>query len=406
MQVRLDLLLARETFPDVFVTTLTFYLQHRFGWQGHITWCQEQSTSIGLLVHPKVNLIFPLMCETSDLRALGAEYAYNSKFILRNLQKAYVHFSVSRPLRRLFSIAWVDISPWPEAISNWCILPGNHSIRVVDIGQDECIVLRKTGFNPVLLENLVRIRQDFPEIPGPRLLESNLEQGWYREQRVNGLPLNRISDPVTVQSGINAARLAMSRIYLRTLLSEPIDKWLELKLQNITAAVARLPLIYEAEIRRTILNLAQALAIRLQLQVFEKNVINIPTALTHGDFQFANILVPALPEDGPVYLIDWEYAGRRCIWYDAMVFELQSRFPKGLSQRVVAWLQDHQRQQLSLEWCGEAAMGWNSLTCLIVFLLEDLNVRLMDTMIPGLLQQEFGFLLFIEELIALEGMSL
>lgn len=403
VQVRLDLLLAREPFVEVFSATLAGFLRQRFGWQGHIAWGRKPSNSTGLLVNAKLNLIFPARCATASLRALGAEYAYHPHFVRRVLQRAYVHHAVSRPLRRLFSSAWVDISPWPEAVSHWCILPGNHSIRIVDMVQDECIVLRKTGFNPALLDNVVRMRQSFPDLPGPRLLEANLEQGWYREQRIAGLPLNRLADPAMVQRSFDAARQALVGLYQRTLLTEPVSEWLDDRLQRITAAVAALPAIYGAEIRERILGLTQGLANRLRQQSTSASRMALPTGFTHGDFQPANILVPALPEDGPVYLIDWEYGGRRCVWYDALVFELRSRFPIGLSGRIAAWKQDTQQQQASLAWCGEVASGWNAASCISTFLLEDLLLRLIDTTIPGLLRQETGFLSFIEELSRLEG---
>lgn len=402
MKVRLDLLLAREPFSEVFAATLAEFLRQRFGWQGQVGWGQKPSTSTGLLVNAKLNLIFPALCDTASLRALASEYAYHPHFVRRAMQRTYVYHAVSRPLRPLFSSAWVDISPWPEAVSHWCILPGNHSIRIVDMVQDECVVLRKTGFNPALLDNVVRMRQDFPELPGPRLLEANLEQGWYREQRISGLPLNRLADADRVQHSLDAARQALFGLYSRTLLAEPVSEWLDDRLQRITAAVEELPAIYGAGIRERILGLAQRLANQLRQHFTSADRMAVPTALTHGDFQSANILVPALLEDGPVYLIDWEHGGRRCVWYDALVFELRSRFPSGLSGRIAAWQQGTQ-QQASLAWCGEAVADWRAATCISTFLLEDLLLRLMDTTIPGLLQPEAGFLCFIDELSRLEG---
>lgn len=396
--MRLDLLLAREPFSEVFATTLAAFLRQRFGWQGHVGWTRKPSNSKGLLVNAKLNLIFPALFDATSLRALGAEYAFHPHFVRRVLQRAYVQHAVSRPLRRLFSSAWVDISPWPEAVSHWCILPGNHSIRVVDRVQDECIVLRKTGFNPALLDNVVRLRLDFPELPGPRLLEANSEQGWYREQRIVGLPLNRLADPDMVKCSLDAARQAMVGLYQRTLLMEPSPEWLDERLQRITAAVAELPAIYGVEIRERIRDLALGLANRLRQQFTSASRMAVPTVLTHGDFQPANILVPTLPEDGLVYLIDWEHGGRRCVWYDALVFELRSRFPAGLSGRIAAWKQDTQKQQASLSWCGDLAAGWNAKSLISTFLLEDLLFRLIDTTIPGLLLKETGFLCFIDEL--------
>ena len=60
----------------------------------------------------------------------------------------------------------------------------------------------------------------------------------------------------------------------------------------------------------------------------------VDTAQSHGDFQPANILIPTVSDQRNVYLIDWEYTDKRCRWYDAMVFVLNSRSPIGLAGRV------------------------------------------------------------------------
>lgn len=400
--MRLDLLLEREPFADFFSATLANFLKQHYGWQGDIVWKQKPENYRGMLVNAKLNLIFPAQCDTVSLRGLGAEYAHHPQFMRRILQQAYVHYALSRPLRRAFSSAWVDVLPWPEALSNWCILPGNHAIRIIDLVHNECIVLRKSHFNPALLENVTRMRKNFPELPGPRLLEDRSQLGWYREERVTGLPLNRLADPDTALQSLNAARQAMAGLYRLTLIMEPFSEWLDDRLQRITAAVAELPTVYGLEIRAKILNLAHKMSNWLRHHMQIESRMALPTALTHGDFQPANVLVPAMRKDGLVYLIDWEYTDRRCVWYDSLVFDLRSRFPMGLAKRVVEWLKDSSQQQASLAWCGDAAVGWKAENCIRIFLLEDLLLRLTDAKIPELQQQQSGFLCFLNEMRRLE----
>lgn len=396
--MRLDLLLAREPFSDIFVDTLAEYLKNRLGWRGLITWRMGRTRAADLLVNDKLNLIFPAASSTATLRGLAAEYAFHPHPMRHFLQRGYVYYAVARSLRRLFACASITLTPRLDVASSWCILPGNHSIRIVDFASNQCIVLRKRGFNPALLEAIVWMHRDFPELPSPRLLEANLEEGWYREQRVVGLPLNRVTNSGKAHESLKIARQAMASLYQKTLQAIPLVAWVEERLHSISGAVASLPEIYEAEIREQIIDLSRNLANGLQQQLPTIGWITVPTVLTHGDFQPANILVPVGPAEEGVYLIDWEYVGRRCIWYDALVFELKSRSPRGLSVRVTEWLQDTERQWGSLKWCGEASPSWSSGSRIDAFLLDEVLVRLVNTMIPGLRQKDIGLLDFIDEL--------
>ena len=127
---------------------------------------------------------------------------------------------------------------------------------------------------------------------------------------------------------------------------------------------------------------------------------SVETVQSHGDFQPANILVPTDTDQRAVYLIDWEYTARRCRWYDALVFGLRSRSPKGLAARISDWLFDHEQAFQSISWSGLKRPGFIPDFVLASFLMEDLLFRLDDTNVPGLLQPNVGFLTFVDELSA------
>lgn len=401
--MRLDLLLAREPFPDLFAATLGDYLRHRFGWQGYIDWHVGRGGRDRLLVNAKLNLIFPPSCPTDTLRGLAAEYAYHSNPVRRMLQGGYVRHAVTRLLRSPLACARIDIDPWPAALSDWCILAGNHSIRIVDMARDECVVLRKRGFREEFLDAVIALRREYPDLPGPRLLEWNAAEGWYAEERIAGLPLNRVANPDCAGRALVAARKALASLYQRTAQNVPVCDWLDDRLQRIAGATDGLPPIYGADVRGLVLDAAAMLANTLRQRLWDRGVTVLPTAVTHGDFQPANILVPYREADGPVYLIDWEYSDRRCRWYDALVFELRSRFPAGLAGRVVDWIRDDARMAETLAWCDiDDAGQWGGTALAASFLLDDLLLRLWDTSIPGLRQENGGFLGFLDELALLK----
>ncbi len=400
--MRLDMLLEREHFAEVFSTTLSSYLRNRFDWKGGVAWGKSCDSACKLLVNPKLNLIFPAGFDTDALRGLSAEYSYHPNWLRRFFQRAYVHFTVSRTLRRIFSSACINISHWPEEVSDWCILPGNHSIRIVDMFHNECVVLRKVGFNPQLMNSLIRLRQEFPDLPGPRLLEANLQQGWYREQRISGLPLNRIYDADDMTKTLRAARSAMTGLYRRTLRHEPVSVWLDDRLHQIVTLASRLPSIYSRELRVAVVDCARSLVKQMHLQFSDTVGSSVLTAQTHGDFQPANIFMPSSESSEALYLIDWEYSGRRCVWYDALVFDLRSRFPAGLCCRIQDWLHNDAQQYETLAWCAGAAAGWSAESYIGAFLIDDLLLRLTDTTIPGLRKPDPGFLSFLNEISGLK----
>ena len=55
----------------------------------------------------------------------------------------------------------------------------------------------------------------------------------------------------------------------------------------------------------------------------------IPTCISHGDFQTGNIW---MDETGKTWLYDWETAGRRSVWYDSAVLCYSLRRPYGWSE--------------------------------------------------------------------------
>lgn len=399
--MRLDMLLAREYFPEVFSCSLSAYLRFKFRWNGEIIWSRTCDYPNSFLVNAKLNLVFPIGIDAKILQGLAAEYSYHPNWLRRLLQRFYIYCSLSRAFRRVFSSAYINAA-WPSDASGWCIIPGNHSIRIVDIVGDECIVISKVGFNPQFLNSLIRLRQDFPELPGPRLYEANLQEGWYREQKISGLPLNRIDDTDSVAKTLRTAQTAMAGLYRKTLLRQTVSDWLDEKLQQVVTLASSLPSVYSIELQEAVVDCARSLVKLIHLNFSDTVGASVLTAQTHGDFQPANILMPVGESSEAVYLIDWEYSARRCVWYDALVFDLRSRFPAGLCARIEDWLDNNAQQHETLAWCAGEEAGWRPESYIGAFLIDDLLLRLTDTTIPGLRKPDAGFLSFLNEISGLK----
>ena len=168
---------------------------------------------------------------------------------MRHLQWVYVRYTVTRPLRRLFSPSIVVIDPLPSACNNWCILPGNNAIRIIDLKNDECVVLQKDGFDQRYMRDLLQLRHKFPDLPGPKLLRSDIDEGWYAEERIRGLPLNRLDDYHRIQSVQNSAQQSMQSLYDDTSVELDSMKWIQTIFQKISVGVDRLPDVYSDSVR-------------------------------------------------------------------------------------------------------------------------------------------------------------
>ena len=402
--MRLDLLLDREPFAEVFSRTFSTYLTNYFNWSGKIFWQRSKPLVQNyFLVNKKLNLIYPQTLNTKTLRLLAYEYTYHPNFIRRMAQRLYVHFAVSMPLRKLLSSNYVLIHPFPKKCNNICILPGNNSIRIIDIENNECIVLQKDGFNKNYMRNLIRLRQQYPKLPGPRLFRSDISVGWYAEERVQGLPLNRLDDDLQITSAINSARQSMLHLYNQTSSQVDFSIWRRSITRKIYAAVDNLPEVYSLSLRKQVKSFVKKLIMHLAEPHKEEKLIDI--VQSHGDFQPANILIPTVYDQRSVYLIDWEYTQKRCRYYDAMVFELRSRSPIGLANRISQWLSDENLAYQSIKWCGLDQTESFDRYVIATFLLEDLLFRLVDTKIPELRKPNKGFLSFIDELLSLKLVS-
>jgi len=397
--MRLDLLLDREPFAEVFSRTFSAYLTNRFNWSGEIRWERSKpSLQNYFLVNTKLNLIYPQTLNTNTLRLLASEYAYHPNWFRRIAQRLYVRYAVSTRLRRLFSSYYVSIHPFPKKWTNLCILPGNNSIRIIDIENNECIVLQKDGYNKNHMRNLTHLRKQYPELPGPRLFWSNPSIGWYAEERIEGLPLNRMDDDLRITRAVNNAKQSMLYLYNQTSSKVECSVWRRSITQKIYVAVDNLPKIYSCLLRKQVKSFVKRLV--LHLAEFHKAEKLVDIVQSHGDFQPANILIPTVSDQRSVYLIDWEYTEKRCRCYDAMVFELHSRYPIGLASRISQWLSDENIAYQSIKWCGLDKTESFSRYVMATFMLEDLLFRLAETTIPKLQGPNKGFLSFIGELLS------
>jgi aminoglycoside phosphotransferase (APT) family kinase protein len=231
------------------------------------------------------------------------------------------------------------------------------------------------------MQQEIEVRQQASALglPIPEL-EAVAEDGtWFKERYLSGTPLNRLPDSVAHEAIIGASR-ALHKLLQDTTQEGRISEYAGRLVARAREYVAANPLLdndRKQALRETLDCLLR------QVKALQTTVGGcMLTSLTHGDFQPANILVD---ERGP-WLIDWEYAARRQVGYDALVFGLKSRFPDDLAARLKAFVTEGPDQLESvgcLSWPGvdwrqgEARQLYGSL-----FLLEELVLHLEENASP------------------------
>jgi hypothetical protein len=376
--MRINLLEKREAFSDIFCRTIAAWLRQRFAWDGKVIWHADVGAAPSgpgcLLCNTYLNIIYPQGISPDHLWPLVREFAFHPVWWRRLAQGGYCRMATRWPLAHLFAHAVVEINPFPSDLAYIVFIPGNHAIRAIDLRKDECIVMVKDGFPSVFLENEISIRERFPWLPSPTLLESGPTRNWYREARITGLPLNRLPSQAYRNTILRNTELTLGKLYHHTIREIPLLEHLE----EIRLEWHGLQNAFNTVVGPTISDHVTSLMEKLWENIRLSRSGVIPIVLSHGDLQPGNILATDCT-DGGFFLIDWEYSRYRSLWYDLFVFHLQARFPGGLTERVRLLLHDQTSlTEPIIRIGGNIDMLPDLPTQLAIFLVEDLANRVRE----------------------------
>lgn len=376
--MRIQLLRQREDFEQGFILALSRFLHDYLGWSGKMSWDKNTAGSV-FVANDYLNVIYPNNLPREHLFSLTREFSYNPKWYRRKLQQAYIYGAVRRPFEDFATSARLIIENCPLELHNWVFIPGNHSHRAVDVANERCFVFYKPGFNPLFTSTDAEIRQNNRWLPSPAVLELSPSKSWYLEQRIRGLPLNRLGAQHTVDEALAIVHKAMVRLYHESssicLLSDylvVVDQAIKVVFYAIEPSLSRDLIIRFSDY---IKNLQSALSVYADHKV--------ELALTHGDFQPANLLY----DHGKCWIIDWEYADKRCRAYDALCYGLMSRFSTGIAQRYDHLLHNPELLKAVVGWSGIGS-AYSHKLLLPLFLLEECLVKLKEIAAESITDKE------------------
>ena len=386
--MRLDFLLKREDFAKTFEISFARYLFEVFNITATVNWRNNTKDSNFLLVNPKLNVIYSKNIDRAKLKLIVSEYEYNPNLVRRFLQKIYIKLSISTYFEHLFAKTIVSVSPWIESFDEVCIVPGNQSIRIINLETLTARVILKEGFSSQSIRNEIYLRQKYKFLPIPKLLNVDTQSLWFEELQVSALPFNRIDNQTIKDKILIDVKRNLLKLYSETTIKIDIKNYVKSLYETCDNLITKLPEIYtkfdKKEIRDIFILLNET------VKNFPDRTIDL--VQSHGDLQLGNILVG--DNNSELYLIDWEYTEKRSIFYDSLVLATDCRKPKGLAKRIKTILDG---ADLSWNWCIKTD-GFRLSKCeLAIFLIEDLIVRLSELNIPNLIIKDNGLDLWLKE---------
>ncbi len=174
-------------------------------------------------------------------------------------------------------------------------------------------------------------------VPVPSLLSASPTR--IVETYLSGTPLNRLDSTADQRRVSEAALVALTKLVASTQQSVPLMEYATF-LWDESRGLLNPQARYDPNVRQLLEQSARDLHQRVLSGMASPAARRadalgddpkITTAMTHGDFQPANIL---MDDHGATWVIDWENTGRRQAAYDFLVWQSDSRLAPGLAGRL------------------------------------------------------------------------
>lgn len=350
--MRISLLLQREPFGEILCRTLERFLDGPDDGKHSVSWhprrplfSRSRGGSQRWLCNRYLNAIFLPRPSRSDLEPIAREFSRSVSLRRRLLQRAYVGLATHSLGALLAADAYLEVSPPVRDAEHWLIVGGNHKLRILNRPAGKTIAVLKEGFDGNRFSNEISMqalaeRAGLPVPPIGRVAEDG---SWVEERYITGTPLNRLEDPREAAAAAAQIGRLLARFSLGSRQELAVADHIAPLLADCRKHVVentRMEARHRDRIERDLQSLERRLAAYAQRQ--------ISTGPAHGDFQPANVL----KTDETLWLIDWEFAGRRQLGGDGLVYALGVRHPTGLARRLRQFIAHPVQDPLLKGWPG------------------------------------------------------
>ena len=384
--MRISLLRQREPFGQILERTLAQYLESTTGVVHTLHWHEKQQSRAGaensiFLANEILNVIFHPSLPQTAFDPTRREFSRSTVAWRRPLQRTYVTCATRNPLAAWMAHARLEVTPRCHELERQLVIPGNQKLRVLDHEARTCTSLLKDGFRDDSMRAELASREiaEQLQILIPKTLDCDVENGILREAYVSATPLNRLPNASLARNSREVAFGYIQRLTEATSRQTPLTAYLDGLAEEIHSRINR----YETDNPQTV-ELSRQLVRDLLNQIRElatKHNIDdsLRVAVTHGDFQPANIVV----NDEGTWLIDWENSKERQAGYDWLTMNTEARSALDRPKRLQEAITDDNLRAPA--WTG---LAWNSHKeknyHLAIFQLEELATKLNEVSHPAI----------------------
>lgn len=304
-------MLAREDFYKILRETILDYARTVLNketvceydaFEGCESWC--------------INTILGFVSRTPTPRGvrtyMKSEFNVRGSWMKNIIGKIAVDVITAIPAIGTTKKIYISKNVFPKAVF---IVPQNRSIRFYNYEEMtvDCIV--KTGFTNKYFDNQADFRKTHKcDFLNPMLAQG---QGWFKEPILTGHPLIRTTDAELFEKGTSDALRYLKQLAGDTLEWKPAKQYVESLKDEVLTKIQTAIEKKEIKEHKTAKELtAKAAETALKIDG------NIPTVISHGDFQAGNIWAEPT---GKTLIYDWETAGRRSVWYDSATLSYSLR---------------------------------------------------------------------------------
>jgi hypothetical protein len=348
--MRLSLLLKREPFGDLLVRTLSTYWSNSLARPVGVRWGPAMSGEQIWRGNIYLNFFCVHDVDPACFEVIVCEFGHARSVWRRGLQSAYVHAAVTQPLRKWLSQVCFVVSQSVPAAEEKLLIGGNRRLRIIQPRCGRSTVIHKCGYSRIAFERETAARLGAAARLAPRFHGIGTGGLSFEEDYFVGTPANRLGPKAEHAARETAQVRLIAEVHRPTL--------------RVVGLADRLCEVAEAcaYVAPAAASSASELA---QWAVEQSGKASVGLALSHGDFQDANILVAS----DRLHVIDWEAAAERSQLYDLATLSSGVRLAsdglqawKACSSRWAAapgtWPVLEVPVDGKVGWLGHAALWW------------------------------------------------
>lgn len=368
--MKIELLIKREPFWEILFSTLDSYYQNIDGKKRNFQLRSKKIKDLFnkniFLVNSKLNIIFNPHVDKNIFTQTKKEFSYHPNRLKRLMQTVYVNLAMTFPFSVLFADAVLNIKPLIPHSHNILILGGNNRVRIIDLESRSMIVILKNGFDRYFFDNEVLLRENLLNLDIPKFISSDSDNFFFTEEIISGTPINRLDNVDSAHKALEQAILNLQKMYEQSIETVELIKYTS-QLQNEVDNLISNNIF--ASIKSRVIRVCD------QLLSFKQYDKTINLAMTHGDFQAANILL----DENNIWLIDWENAKKRSVNYDTLTYVLNVRLIDQFYDTFLLFSQQSKNNQYDFFKKHLSYLDDNDLDQILrVFLVENLIFALQQ----------------------------